>query len=232
MTQAATIEALIFDMDGTLVDSEPFAARAWSDWLGQHGHALRDDVLGQMYGLRLLEGAAVIRREYGITLPVEEIATAQDSLRIAALRGNLKPLPGADAILAAGRAGGLRLALATSSLRHHADLTLAETAMSGLFDAEVTGDEVERGKPAPDIFLLAAERLGVSPAACVVFEDSPAGVSAALAAAMRCVWVPGPAHAGVTLDPPPTVRLDDLGEAIAWLASAGVRMPGGMERSV
>ncbi|MEJ7762127.1 MAG: HAD family phosphatase [Thermomicrobiales bacterium] len=226
MTRPAAIEALIFDMDGTLVDSEPFAARAWADWLGQHGHTLRDEVLGQMYGLRLLEGAAVIRREYGIVLPVEEIAHAQDSLRIAALRGNLKPLPGADVVLAAGRAAGLRLALATSSLRHHADLSLAETAMAGLFDAEVTGEEVERGKPAPDIFLLAAERLGASPSACVVFEDSPAGVTAALAATMRCLWIPGPAHAALDLDPPPTARLENLGEAIAWLAGAGVVLPG------
>ncbi len=216
------VEALIFDMDGTLVDSEPFAARAWGEWLGQHGHTLRDDVLGQMYGLRLLEGAAVIRREYGLVLPVEEIAHAQDSLRIAALRGNLKPLPGADVVLAAGRAAGLRMALATSSLRHHADLTLAETALTGLFDVEVTGDEVEHGKPAPDIFLLAAERLRMAPSSCVVFEDSPAGVAAALAAGMRCLWIPGPAHAAVTLDPAPTARLEDLGEAIAWLTDAGV----------
>jgi HAD superfamily hydrolase (TIGR01509 family) len=222
MNDHIPIEALIFDMDGTLVDSEPYAERAWADFLREHGHELESHVLGKMFGLRLLEGAAVVKDAYGLDLAVEDIAAMQDRLRIAALRGNLAPMPGTGAMLAFARDAGLRTALATSSLRHHADLTLAETELAGLFDAEVTGDEVEHGKPAPDIFLLASERLGFDPAHCVVFEDSPAGVAAAQAANMRCIWIPGGKTAALSMERPPTARLPDLASAIVWLEEHGV----------
>ncbi|HEV2107989.1 MAG TPA: HAD family phosphatase [Thermomicrobiales bacterium] len=217
MSDEQPIDALIFDMDGTLVDSEPYAERAWEDFLREHGHELHDRVLGRMFGLRLLEGAAVVKEAYGLDLTVEAIAEMQDELRLAALKGNLEAMPGAGALIAFARAAGLRLALATSSLRHHADLSLAETELAGLFDAEVTGDEVRHGKPAPDIFLLASDRLGVGPERCVVFEDSPAGVAAALAANMRCLWVPSGKTTGLPAEQPPTATLPDLGAAIPWL---------------
>ena len=222
----APLQALIFDMDGTLVDSEPYAELAWEQYLQLHGRTLRSDVLGRMFGLRLREGAALVKEEYELDLSVDEIVEVQDELRLAALRGNLRPLPGAAALVAFGRAAGLKLALATSSLRHHADLTLAEIALEDAFDAEVTGDEVERGKPAPDIFLLAAERLGVEPAACVVLEDSPAGVASAVAAGMRCVCVPHARTRGLTFPSPPHAILPDLGAAIPWLQNRGVQITG------
>ncbi len=220
----APIQALIFDMDGTLVDSEPYAEQAWQHFLQLHGQTLRADVLGRMFGLRLREGAAVVKDAYALNLSVDEIAEVQDELRLAALRGNLQPLPGAAALVAFGRSAGLRLALATSSLRHHADLTLAEIELVGAFDAEATGDEVKRGKPAPDIFLLAAERLGVEPATCVVFEDAPAGVAAAVEAGMLCVCVPHARTRDLAFPTPPDVILPDLGAAIPWLHDRGVHV--------
>lgn len=222
MTGRPPIEALIFDMDGTLVDSEPFAERAWADFLREHGHELDDSVLGRMFGLRLMEGAAVVKEAYRLDLSTEEIAAEQDGLRLAALKGNLKPMPGAGAVLAFARVAGLPIALATSSLRHHADLTLAEAEMAGLFDAEVTGDEVEHGKPAPDTFLLASERLQVAAERCVVFEDSPAGVAAALAANMRCLWIPTTKTASLELASKPDATLPDLGAAVPWLQANGI----------
>ena len=209
-------------MDGTLVDSEPFAERAWTEFLRRHGHELRAEVLNRMFGLRLPDGAAVVKEAYGLDLPLAEIAATYDELRLAALRGNLRPMPGAAELVAFGRAAGLRLGLATSSLRHHADLTLAEIELAGAFDAEATGDEVERGKPAPDIFLLVAARLAVAPPHCVVLEDAPAGVAAAVAADMRCVWVPNAKTRDLPYPTAPDTTLPDLGAVIPWLREQGV----------
>ncbi len=226
----APIEALIFDMDGLLVDSEPIAEQAMERFLQLHGHTLRPGTTERTLGRRVPDAMLVIAEIYGITLPIAELIETYEQLRLAALRGKLLPMPGAAALLTYGRAAGLKLALATSSLRSHADLSLAETRLAGLFDAEATGDDVVNGKPAPDIFLLAAERLGTPPAACVVLEDAPAGLAAAAAAGMRRIWVPNVK----TRDLPVAVAVDltapDLEAVIPWLETHGVKTPASAEK--
>jgi HAD superfamily hydrolase (TIGR01509 family) len=222
---APPIRALIFDMDGLLVDSEPLAARALEQFLREHGHAIRPDTMARTLGRRLPEAIALLAESYALTAPLPDLVATYDRLRLAALRGNLRPMPGAAALLAFARDAGLRLALATSSLRSHADLTLTETALAGLFDAEATGDEVAHGKPAPDIFLLAARRLGVPPAHCVVLEDAPAGLAAAAAAGMRRLWVPNDATRGLPTPVPVDAELPDLLAAIPWLNDQDLARP-------
>ncbi len=221
----APIRALIFDMDGLLVDSEPVAEAALGRFLRSHGHDLRPGTMERTLGRRLPEAMVVIAEDYGLALPLDELTRTYDELRLAALRGNLEPMPGAAALLTFARSAGLRLALATSSLRTHADLSLAETRLAGLFDAEATGEEVERGKPEPDIFLLAAARLGEEPAACVVLEDAPAGLAAAAAAGMRRLWVPNVKTRGLPLPVPIDAELSDLEAVIPWLRANGVDAP-------
>jgi HAD superfamily hydrolase (TIGR01509 family) len=177
----------------------------------------------QVLGRRLPEAIAIVRDAYGLEAPVAELTRIYGEMRIAALRGSVRPMPGAADAIAFGRAAGLRLALATSGQRAHADLSLAESGLAGLFDAEATGDEVERGKPAPDLFLLAAERLGVEPPSCIVFEDSPLGVAAAVAAGMRAVAVPDQRTRHLSFPVKPEVVLPDLTAAIIWLRSRGVK---------
>ena len=222
---AAPVRALIFDMDGLLIDSEPIAEAALAQFLRGHGHELRPETLTRTLGRRLPDAMVVIAESYGLKLPLAELTRTYDELRLAALRGHLQPMPGAAALLTFARAAGLRLALATSSLRTHADLSLAETRLAGLFDAEATGDEVERGKPQPDIFLLAAARLGAPPAACVVLEDAPAGLAAAAAAGMRRLWVPNAKTRGLPLPVPIDAELPDLAAVIPWLQARGVDAP-------
>jgi HAD superfamily hydrolase (TIGR01509 family) len=218
----APIRALIFDMDGLLVDSEPVAERAMADFLRRHGHELSGAVVGQLLGRRVPEAIALVAGVYGLPGDLDDYVSAYNEMRLAALFGNLKPMPGAAELIAFGRQAGLRIALATSNLRPHADVTLAEAALTGLFDAEVTGDEVQHGKPAPDIFLLAAERLGIAPANSVVFEDAPVGVMAAAAAGMRAVCVPHVRSRELEFPVAPDAILPDLGAAIPWLEERGV----------
>lgn len=218
----APIAALIFDMDGLLVDSEPFAEAAMRSFLGRYGHDLTPDVSDRLLGRRVPEAIAFVTGHYGLVDDLAELNSIYNELRLAAIRGNLRPLPGGAELISFGREHGLRLALATSNMREHVDLSLTETALAGLFDAEATGDEVARGKPEPDIFLLAAERLGVAPAGCVVLEDSPAGIMAAKAAGMRALWVPQVRAGTATPPTPPDATLPDLFQAIPWMIAHGV----------
>lgn len=174
---------VIFDCDGTLVDSEPLARQAWERGLERYGYALTD---------------ADAEASIGLPYP-----------RVHAYFADRAPLPGADAFwvefsgdlfalidsslvlfedavgaLRSLRARGVPVAVASSSPRERLHRTLGRAGLLDAFDVVVSGDEVEHGKPAPDMFLLAASRLGVEPSACVVIEDSPPGVQAGLAAGM------------------------------------------------
>lgn len=222
MTDDAPIEGLIFDMDGLLVDSEPVVGRALVAWLAGHGRELRPGSLTNALGRRLPEAIAALAEAHALEGPLDTLVAEFDELRYQALVGNVVPMPGAAALIAFARGAGLRLGLATSSTRRHADLSLGEAGLVGLFDAETTGDDVRHGKPAPDIFLLAAERIGVPPERCVVLEDAAAGLDAAAAAGMRRLWVLNPDSRQREPAVPPTATLPDLGAAIGWLTEHGV----------
>jgi HAD superfamily hydrolase (TIGR01509 family) len=218
----ALIAALVLDMDGLLVDSETVSGEALRLFLLGHGHEMLPNTLEGALGRRLPEAMAIVAAAYDLSVPLDELIVAYDAMRLEALRGNVVAMPGAVALLDWAAAKGLPRALATSSFRGHAEFSLAEAALMGRFDVEVTGDEVQCGKPEPDLFLLAAEKLGVAPESCVVFEDAPAGLEAAARAGMRRVWVPN-AHtrhlpAPVAVD----ATLESLTEAIGWLESQGV----------
>jgi HAD superfamily hydrolase (TIGR01509 family) len=204
-------------MDGLLVDSEGLAAEAMDRLLAEYRLQRNPEVHGKLLGRRLVEALAIVHEGYGMEEDVEILIARYSALRIEALRGSVKAMPGAREIIERARLAGLPIALATSGMRIHADISLEETGLAGSFDSETTGDEVTRGKPAPDLFMMAAERLGVQPAEAVVLEDSPLGVEAAKAAGMRVVAVLG--HPGREVDFPvlPDAVVKTLGEAGDWL---------------
>ncbi len=184
------IKAVLFDFDGLLADSEPLQKAAWRTYLADHGYTLEQSLVDRMFGLRLLESATLVRQELGLAMPVEQVMAERDALFLSSLHGNLHPMPGAAGTVARIRELGLRVALATSGHRRYLDIALHELGLQDAFDAVVTGDTVAQGKPAPDIFLRAAELLGVAPSTCVVVEDAPHGITAARAAGMTAVAIP------------------------------------------
>ena len=185
--------ALIFDCDGVLVDSEPLAVAEISAMLARHGVSIGpariyDQFLGRSFGV-LMQAA---RDEFGVDLT--PIATGFAADLAARFRAELRPVPGMARAI--GAISGRR-AVASSSAPARLELSLQLTGLTPLFAPHVySAAMVARGKPAPDLFLLAAERLAAAPADCIVIEDSPAGIRAARAAGMRVVGFLGGSHAG------------------------------------
>jgi HAD superfamily hydrolase (TIGR01509 family) len=175
--------AVIFDCDGTLVDSEPLARSAWKRALAPYGYALTDADAEASVGLPYARVHAYFA---GLAnLPDAEAFWTEFSGQLFTLIDSDLVLFD-DAIVAARvlRERGVPVAVASSSPHERLQRTLGRAGLLEAFDVVVSGDEVAHGKPAPDMFLLAASRLGVDPAACVVIEDSPPGVQAGLAAGM------------------------------------------------
>jgi len=194
-----SIQAIIFDLDGLMVDSEPSAKQAWRAWLARYGHVLDQETINAMFGLRLVDSSWLVKERFELPLSVKQIAAEESQVFLSLLDGNLRPMPGLDDLLHAVDARGLPRAVATSSSRRYAPIALRAVGAAGGFAAIVTGDDVQRGKPAPDIYLAAAAALDMPPAVCLALEDSPLGVQAAKAAGMRCVAVPNELTAGLDL---------------------------------
>ncbi|HET9662210.1 MAG TPA: HAD family phosphatase [Thermomicrobiales bacterium] len=217
MNENPPFRALIFDMDGLLVDSEGLATEAMNRLLDGRGLPRRPEIHERLLGRRLVEALAIVREGYEIEDDVDVLVAHYADLRTEALRGSVQPMPGALEIVKRARLGGSAVGLATSGMRIHVDISLGETGLAGLFDSETTGDEVSRGKPAPDLFLLAAERLGMAPNDVIVLEDSPLGVEAARNAGMRVIGVLGHPNRVASFPVEPTVLVQDLFEAADWL---------------
>lgn len=210
------IQAVIFDLDGLLVDSEPLQIMAWREYLDGLGVALPPEVLSEMYGLRLTDASKVVVRLLELDVTPEIVARDRDRRFLEMVPGAIEPRPGAREIVQELHRRDMPMALATSGHRRYVDLALESAAIPGLFKVEVTGEMVQRGKPDPETFLTAAELLGVEPAACLVLEDSPNGVRAAKAAGMSCVAIPIEDVSGVDVSMADAV-LPSLEEVLAWL---------------
>jgi HAD superfamily hydrolase (TIGR01509 family) len=180
--------AVIFDCDGTLVDSEPLARRAWERALAPHGYALTDADAEASVGLPYARVPAYFAER--ADLPAAEPFWREFTSELFALIDSELAVFD-DAVDAARelRERGVPVGVASSSPRERLHRTLRRAGLLDAFDVIVAGDEVTNGKPAPDMFLLAAERLGVPPEQCIVIEDSAPGVQAGLAAGMHTIGV-------------------------------------------
>lgn len=211
-----SIEAVIFDLDGLLVDSEPLQGQAWHDYLATLGATLTPEVLERMLGTRLIDASRTVVEAFGLDMQPEKVARERDEFFLAMVPGNIAPHSGARELVAELVRRGLPFALATSGHRRYVDLVLESAEIPRVFTVEVTGDMVKRGKPDPETFLTAASLLGVQPERCLVLEDAPFGIQAAKAARMTCLAIPNEHTRNLDLSVADGV-LGSLNDVIPWL---------------
>lgn len=200
--------SVIFDLDGTLVDSEPnyyeatrrtltaFAGDTDFGWERHTGYI----------GIGTRETLEILGARYGIEAPVEELLDATNRSYLELARASTPVYPEMRTFVERLHATGVPMAVASGSSRAAIEAVLGGTGLDAFLTTLVSAEEVGRGKPEPDVFLEAARRLGAEPARCVVFEDAPPGALAARAAGMRCVALP---YVAATVDDP-AFRAADL----------------------
>ena len=213
--------AVIFDMDGLMLDTEPLAARGWIDAADNIGIDFDPAVTARLIGLNFADCKAMIRAHHGDNFPVDDLMRAWHGAydRIVE-RDGIVLKPGLMELLAWLEAGEVRKAVATSTRRSRAEAKLLHAGIRERFPVLVGGDEIARGKPAPDIFIEAATRLGIDAADCFVLEDSEPGVRGALAAGMTPIMVPDlhpPSAALLVMRPLVLATLHDVRTYLAAL---------------
>ena len=183
-------QAIIFDMDGLMVDSEPLAQQAWEQILQAHGYHMADDVYRQMIGLRIDQSVKVLLANYPLSITAEDLIAQKAAIFHEIREQGVPAMPGLMTLQSEIKERGIPWAVATSSPRDHAEIILAQLGLTDDCHAIAAGCEVEQGKPAPDIYLLAAKRLGIDPTTCLALEDSEPGCRAAKAAGMKVIAIP------------------------------------------
>lgn len=189
------LEAVIFDMDGVLIDSEPLWREAERGVFAELGVVLSDADCQQTMGLRTDELVAYWYRRHPWQSHSRAVVAGAINSRVARLiaeRGT--PLPGAAAAVRSARDAALPVGIASSSSLELIGLVVRTLGLDGCFSVLCSADDEERGKPDPAVYLTSARRLGVPPSGCVAVEDSVRGVQAAVAARMRVAAVPPPDH--------------------------------------
>lgn len=218
------IQALLFDLDGTLIDSDPIHVAVFIDFLAGYGVPMgAEEYERRLHGRLNADIFAEI-------LPDEdphEMSAAKEAeyRRRLDLMDQPPAIPGAAALIDRARARGWKLAVVTNAPRENAPAALAAVGLADRFDTIVTADDVPRGKPHPDPYLLAMRRLGVPPEACIVFEDSPSGLAAARAAGATVVGLTSSLSPDALADHGAALALADftdpaLGDFLARLEGA------------
>jgi HAD superfamily hydrolase (TIGR01509 family) len=213
------IEAVVFDLDGVLLASE----EVWDDvrerYVLESGGRYDAEAQRAMMGMSSTEWSRYIHEELGVPAAPEEVNADVVRLMEKRYRERLPLVPGAREALQR-MASEFRLGLASSSNRELIDAALELAELAGLFAATVSSEEVERGKPAPDVYFEAAHRLGVDAARCAAVEDSHSGIGSAKAAGMRVVAIPNPTYPP---EPAALAEADLVLQSIAELTPAMIR---------
>lgn len=174
------IEAVIFDMDGVIYDTEAFYLKHWIQVFEEYGYKMTKEIYIKAMGRGRKKVKEYFKSIFGDDLPIDEMYIKKDKLLFDAIRNKEVPLkPGALEFLSYLKNNNIKTALATSAKRERLDIQLEDSPIVQYFDAIVCGDDVVNSKPDPEIFLKAAKKIGANPEKCIVIEDSEAGIKAA-----------------------------------------------------
>jgi HAD superfamily hydrolase (TIGR01509 family) len=188
------IKAVVFDMDGLMYDSERLAREGWRDVAARHGVEIPDELVERTMGLKCAEVRSLMQEHFdarGVEADATALHRERNALMIERIEAEGAPVkPGLYELLDHVRARGMKAAVASAASPRRVETLLRKSGLTDAFDAVVHGGDARRGKPAPDLFLEAAARLGLAPRDCLVLEDSANGALAAHAAAMPLILIP------------------------------------------
>ncbi len=184
------IKAVIFDMDGVISDTQQLNSELEAQCLKKHGIEIGAEELNKKYaGIPERECAEIIFKIHGKEVDLDKFVEDKLAKLTEFSKGRILAIEGSLELIKNLKENNFRLAVASSSTSEFIDLVLSELKIKDKFEVLTSGQEVKLGKPNPDIFLLTAQKLGVSPSECVVIEDTKNGVMAAKKAGMKCVWL-------------------------------------------
>jgi HAD superfamily hydrolase (TIGR01509 family) len=184
------LSAIIFDLDGVLADSEPWWTEIDAKLLAEHGVTYRGEYHRNVVGVSYRLAVEFYKNAFGLSVATDEMMRRRGEIATEFFANRVGLFPNVKEVLEELRQMKLHLAIATSSVSASARPFLDRHGLTKFFEVIVTGEEVEHGKPAPDIYLCAAQKLGIPAEACLVVEDALPGVAAAKAASMRVVAIP------------------------------------------
>lgn len=186
---SSDIEAVIFDLDGTLADSMWMWADIDREYLSRFALEEKPELMGEIAGMNMVETAVFFKKHFHIPDSIDKIIADWIDMSLDKYKHEVSLKPYAAELLKFLKANGIKTAIASSNAIEMIRACLKSNGVEDMFDAVVSASEVEHGKPAPDVYLLAAERIGAEPAKCLVFEDIPAGLRAGKAAGMKTIGV-------------------------------------------
>jgi HAD superfamily hydrolase (TIGR01509 family) len=189
MAHGKRLEAVLFDMDGVIIDSEPLWSEAERQLLARRNLTYSEQLKPLLMGLDSREAVRILKKHYDLGESVEELVDERNQLVSELIQQHGQAIPYALELIQQVRNGGVKTVVASSSPYALVELVVVKLGIGPLLDLVLSGDEVSRGKPAPDIYEIAAKTLGVAPECCLIVEDAPNGVRAAKAAGMRCVAI-------------------------------------------
>lgn len=182
------MKAFIFDMDGVIIDSEPIHFDIDVKTMSYYGITITPVELEQFVGMTNPEMWHILKQKYNLSQPIEEIIDYQLSAKIERLKTiDIKPIDGIYELIVELKRNNISIGLASSSPTRFINAVLSKFNLTHLFDCIVSGEEVAKGKPEPDVYVEAANLLQVAPKDCVVLEDSKNGIRAAISAGMKCI---------------------------------------------